>query len=286
MEKDILHEIIARKRIEIIRQKEAVSEARLEEMLDGKITAGHSMKEALKTSPIGIIAEFKRRSPSKGWIRKEADPTEVVSRYGEAGASALSVLTDEEFFGGTLKDLHMARNATHLPILRKDFIISRYQLLQARLAEADAVLLIAAALTPSFCRELADEAHKLHLEVLLEIHTEKELEHYNGSVDMVGVNNRNLGTFHTDVENSFRMAERLPPDAIHVSESGIASPETVLRLREAGYRGFLMGEAFMKTPDPGKALSEFHQVLMEKIKKHPHQSTGLYPFSHPKNTQI
>ena len=261
MEKDILHEIIAQKRTEIARQKEVVSEAELEKMLDGNLAEGYSMKASLAASPTGIIAEFKRRSPSKGWIHKEAKPTDVAAGYQHAGAAALSVLTDEPFFGGTLKDLTEIRKAVHLPILRKDFIISRYQLLQAKWARADAVLLIAAVLTPSECRKLAEEAHKLKLEVLLELHTEKELDSYNEFVDLTGINNRNLGTFHTDIENSFRMAEILPGNTLHVSESGISSPETVSNLRKAGYRGFLMGEAFMRTSDPGKALSEFHQVL-------------------------
>lgn len=259
MEKDILQEIIAQKRIEIARQKEAVPESRLEEMLeaDGKAgKAGRSMKASLAASA-GIIAEFKRRSPSKGWIHRDADPAKTAASYSRAGASALSVLTDEPFFGGTLADLKRVREATNLPILRKDFVISRYQLLQAKLTGADAVLLIAAALAPDECRTLARNAHELHLEVLLELHKEDELECYCEFVDMVGVNNRNLGTFRTDVENSFRMAEKLPADALRLSESGLSSPETVNRLREAGYRGFLMGETFMKAPDPGKALSDF-----------------------------
>ena len=257
MQKDILQDIIAQKRIEIAAQSEAVPEAKLEEMLDGTLTEPHSMKLSLAESPTGIIAEFKRRSPSKGWIHRDAEPAEVATHYTRSGASALSVLTDEPFFGGSLKDLGKVRKSVSLPILRKDFIISRYQLLQAKLAGADAVLLIAAALTPKTCYELAQEACKLRLEVLLELHKEEELEYHNEYVDMIGVNNRNLGTFHTDVENSLRLADKLPDNVVRVSESGIASPETVRKLREAGYRGFLMGETFMKTSDPGKALSDF-----------------------------
>ena len=239
MKKDILHNIIAQKQIELTQQKASVPESALEEMLDGRPADGRSMKKALAESRVGIIAEFKRKSPSK----------------------ALSVLTDEPFFGGTLKDLANIRKAVEVPVLRKDFIISRYQLLQAKLTGADAVLLIAAALSPKDCFLLAQEAHNLNLEVLLELHSEEELGHYNEYVDMVGINNRNLGTFHTDVENSFRMAGKLPKDAVRVSESGISSPETIHKLREAGYQGFLIGETFMKTPDPGKALSDFIKRL-------------------------
>lgn len=262
MHKDILQEIIMKKRKEIARQKEAVPEAELGKMLDGKTDRNLSMKAAIMASPTGIIAEFKRRSPSKGWIHRNAEPEKVAHVYRQAGASALSVLTDEPFFGGALKDLHNVRKTvSDLPVLRKDFIISRYQLLQAKLAGADAVLLIAAVLTPEECLRLAQEAHRIHLEVLLELHREEELPALNEFVDMAGVNNRNLGTFQTDVENSFRMAEKLPKDLIRVSESGISSPETVLRLREAGYRGFLIGETFMKTPEPGQALSDFLKRL-------------------------
>lgn len=261
MGKDILQEIIAQKRIEVSRQKEAVPEARLEELLDGKIKKRAGMRDSLAASPTGIIAEFKRRSPSKGWIHRNADLEETAVGYDRAGASALSVLTDESFFGGTLKDLDRVRAVTSLPILRKDFVISRYQLLQAKLVQADAVLLIASVLTAGECRRLAEEARSLQLEVLLELHREEELDCLNEFVDMVGVNNRNLGTFHTDVENSFRMAEKLPEGILRVSESGLSSPDTVRRLREAGFKGFLMGETFMKAADPGKALSEFIKRL-------------------------
>ena len=154
-----------------------------------------------------------------------------------------------------------ARPLVHIPILRKDFIIDEYQLYQAKIVGADAVLLIAAALTREECAFLAATAHKLNLEVLLEIHTEDELAYVGENIDMVGVNNRNLGTFHTDIENSFRLAEKLPKDVLLVSESGISSPETVKRLRKAGFRGFLIGENFMKTTNPGEALGGFISEL-------------------------
>ena len=264
MNQDILTDIIAHKRKEIAIQEAAVSASFLENHIGGT-TVTRSMKQSLTASSTGIIAEFKRRSPSKGWINREADASIVPHSYELAGAAALSILTDELFFGGSLKDIRNARPTVNIPVLRKDFIISRYQLLQAKVAQADAVLLIAAALSKDECMSLAKEAHALQLEVLLEIHTEQETDYINEYVDMIGVNNRNLGTFHTDTENSFRLAEKFPKDKVLVSESGISNPETVIKLREAGFRGFLIGENFMKTENPGKALNEFINQLQSAL---------------------
>lgn len=263
MSKDILEEIIAHKRIEIAAQEQNVPISFLEDLLEKNddMAKVHSMKASLAASATGIIAEFKRRSPSKDWINRNADAKVIPASYQQAGASALSILTDEHFFGGGLRDIRAARPTVSLPILRKDFIISRYQLLQAKAAQADAVLLIAAALSKEECNALACEAHKLRLEVLLEMHHEGELDYVNEYVDMAGINNRNLGTFHTDVENSFRMAEKLPADILKVSESGISNPQTVKQLRQEGFIGFLIGETFMKTANPGNTLSTFIKEL-------------------------
>lgn len=263
MSKDILDEIIAHKRIEIAAQEQNVPISFLEDLLEKNddMAKVHSMKASLAASATGIIAEFKRRSPSKDWINRDADAKVIPASYQQAGASALSILTDEHFFGGSLRDIRAARPTVSLPILRKDFIISRYQLLQAKAAQADAILLIAAALSKEECSTLACEAHKLGLEVLLEMHHEDELDYVNEYVDMAGINNRNLGTFHTDVENSFRMAEKLPADILKVSESGISNPQTVKLLRQEGFRGFLIGETFMKTANPGNTLSTFIKEL-------------------------
>ncbi len=263
MSNDILEEIIAHKRIEIAAQEQNVPISFLEDLLEKNddMAKVHSMKASLAASATGIIAEFKRRSPSKDWINRNADAKIIPASYQQAGASALSILTDEHFFGGGLRDIRAARPTVSLPILRKDFIISRYQLLQAKAAQADAVLLIAAALSKEECNALACEAHKLGLEVLLEMHHEGELDYVNEYVDMAGINNRNLGTFHTDVENSFRMAEKLPADILKVSESGISNPQTVKLLRQEGFRGFLIGETFMKTANPGNTLSTFIKEL-------------------------
>lgn len=263
--KDILQDIIANKRIEVERQKQAV---RLQTLLSlggerlERTTC--SMRASLAASPAGIIAEFKRKSPSKGWLHRNADIADVVPAYEKAGASACSILTDYQFFGGSLGDLCQARKQTNLPLLRKDFIIDEYQLYQSRIMGADAVLLIAACLTPDQCLAFAELAHTLQLETLLEIHSEEELDRLNPHIDMLGVNNRNLGTFHTDAANSFRLAAKMRTASrekdlapLLVSESGISDPVTVSGLRGASFRGFLIGETFMKTERPGETLSEF-----------------------------
>jgi indole-3-glycerol phosphate synthase len=216
------------------------------------------MAENLRNSDTGIIAEFKRKSPSKGWFNKEADVRTITRAYQENGATALSILTDVNFFGGSNFDLRDANLAkVRLPKLYKNFIIDEYQLYQARLYKANAVLLIAACLSKDECRQLMTKAHDLGMEVLLEMHSEAETEYAELEPDMCGINNRNLGTFVTDVNNSVNLAARLPEDAVKVSESGISDPETVKMLRGLGYKGFLMGEHFMSTPDPGAALAQF-----------------------------
>ena len=242
MAKDILEDIISHKHEEI-------------ERLCAKKP---SLREALLQSETGIIAEFKRRSPSKGWIKEEGRADVIPLAYQQNGAAALSILTDEHYFGGSDDFIRMARQSgVTLPILYKNFVIDEAQLYAAALCGASAVLLIAACLTKAQCKSLMDKAHSLGLEVLLEMHAEHELEYAELQPDLCGINNRNLGSFVTDVENSFRLAELLPKDAVKVSESGISDPATVRALRSAGFRGFLIGENFMKTPDPGQALREF-----------------------------
>ncbi len=258
--KDILSEIIANKRFEVDLQKQTISLEQLQEGVS-ECAPTRSMKQALAASPTGIIAEFKRRSPSKGWIKQQARVEEIVPAYAQAGASALSILTDEKYFGGSFGDIRTARLLVDLPILRKDFVIDEYQLYQARLLGADAILLIAAALSPERCQSLVEKAHELDLEVLLELHHPDELAYIHPDIDMVGVNNRNLGSFVTDVENSFRLAKQLPAGTVLVSESGIGHPDTVKRLQEAGYRGFLIGENFMRTDNPGESLNSFIREL-------------------------
>ena len=279
---DILQEIVAHKRLEVEHFKQQLSEQeihrRVEPLLDFSVA---SMSQALGTSPSGIIAEFKRKSPSKGWIKEEGRPDIIPLSYQQHGAAALSILTDEKYFGGQDAFISTARHSgVKIPILYKNFVIDEYQLFQARLCGASAVLLIAADLTLSACKSLLHTAHELGMEVLLEMHSEAELDYAALGPDMYGINNRNLGSFVTDVENSFRLAEALrsaagsvpasaPVSAVStagssagsypllVSESGISHPDTVRALREAGFRGFLIGETFMKTAHPGQALSDF-----------------------------
>ena len=266
---DILTEIVAHKQEEVAVHKAVVPTEGLRELVDTLPPSPRSMKASLAASPTGIISEFKRKSPSKGWINQDARPAEVIPAYWGGGASALSILTDEHFFGGSLKDIKAVRPLIQLPILRKDFIIDEHQLYEARLAGADAVLLIAACLTKDKCGELAAIAHEIGLEVLLEVHSEEELSYVSCKPDMLGVNNRHLGSFVTDVQNSFRLAEALKEtvkdvaDApLLISESGISKPEIVRQLREVGYQGFLMGEAFMRERLPGMALKRFISALV------------------------
>ena len=259
--KDILQEIVATKRAEVDRRKQETDLQALYRQAETPRTTRHSLREALRSSSTGIISEFKRRSPSKGWINREADVQSVVRAYQRAGATALSVLTDTPYFGGTDDDLRAARQVCSLPILRKDFTIDEFQLVESRALGADAVLLIATALTREQCRRFAEIAHQLELEVLLEIHDQSELDYYSEYVDVLGVNNRNLGSFHTDVANSFRLIEQMPQEATPISESGISNPDTVKELRAIGFKGFLIGENFMKTEAPGDSLKSFINAL-------------------------
>ena len=261
---DILEEIVAHKRIEVAAQKEQTPARKLYAEVERMMAEGvskRSLSQALTENDFGIIAEFKRKSPSKGWIKEDGKPEIIPLSYEQNGAAALSILTDEMYFGGSLDYIRKARPLVKLPILRKDFIIDEYQLFQARHIGADAVLLIAADLSKQEVRSLTSLAHDLALEVLLELHSKQELDYADIDVDALGVNNRNLGTFVTNVENSFRMASQLPQDKVHVSESGISNPDTIRLLREAGYRGFLIGESFMKTDNPGETLKNFISLL-------------------------
>ena len=260
---NILDKIIANKRIEVEKQKSEVTLSTLASSLDNRGYTPQSgrFKNALATSKTGIIAEFKRRSPSRDWIFKDAKIEDVIPPYSTSGATAISVLTDLDFFGGTLTDLEKAKELTSTPLLRKDFTIDEYQLYQAAIGGASAILLIASALSIESAKQLAAKAKELGLDVLLEIHNDKELGHINQYVDVVGINNRNLGTFVTDVQISFDLGNKIPDEFIKISESGISQAQTVIDLQQAGFKGFLMGENFMKTADPGKALDEFIKQL-------------------------
>ena len=260
---DVLEKIVAHKRIEVEKFKEVFPESslhtRVEALMNTQDTIENvSMRKAIVESPTGIIAEFKRKSPSKGWIKEEGRADVIPLSYQQNGAAAISILTDDEFFGGSDKFIVKARQSgVTIPVLYKNFVIDEYQLFQARLCGASAVLLIAAELSKQECRTLLHTAHELQLEVLLEMHSESELEYAELEPDLCGINNRNLGTFITSVDNSFRLASMLPKEAVKVSESGISNPQTIRQLMQAGFNGFLIGECFMKEFNPGEALAKF-----------------------------
>ena len=256
----ILDKIVADKRLEVAARREAVSFDHLKNMATG-LPKGLSLKKALEASQTGIISEFKRKSPSKGYIHPNADAASVVSAYQAGGCTGVSVLTDEIHFGGTLSDFRNARQVLDCPMLRKDFMIDPFQVYEAKILGTDVILLIASALTMDEAYDLGELAHELGMEVLLEVHNEAELDYISRFTDMVGVNNRNLSTFVTDVQVSFDLADKIPAEFTKISESGLSETATVKKLREAGYKGFLMGENFMKHGDPGAALSSFILAL-------------------------
>lgn len=254
---NILDTIIQSKHKEVALKKEAVPITKLERsFLYARTT--NSLAQNLRDAKHGIIAEFKRRSPSKPKINLHADVQEVVKGYQNAGASGISLLTDTEFFGGSLQDLLLARVPTPLPILRKDFIVDPYQIYEAKSYGADAILLIAAALTKKQLKEYSTLAKQLKLDVLLEVHNEDELKKsLHTTVDMIGVNNRDLKTFTTSIETSKHLAPFIPDDFVKVSESGINNPEAIKSLKQYGFQGFLIGEHFMKQAQPGNAAAQF-----------------------------
>jgi indole-3-glycerol phosphate synthase len=257
---NVLDTIIEYKRSEIEKRKIEVTVSELEKNFyfnRQTLSLKRSLEEGNRP---GIITEFKRRSPSKGIINDKVDVIDVTTAYAENGASGLSILTDKNFFGGSNEDLVEAR-INQLPILRKDFIIDEYQIIEARSIGADTILLIAACLTAAETKRLAVFAKRLNLEVLLELHDEGDLQQICDEVDLVGVNNRDLKTFEVDIERSLRMAEKIPADKIKIAESGINSVEDILLFRQNGFKGFLIGELFMKEADPGLAFEEFVNVL-------------------------
>lgn len=260
---NILDKIIEHKRVEVADRKARVTVKDLEQQEGFRrsvLSLGQFLLDDAKT---GIIAEFKRKSPSKGVINGAANVVEVTSAYARCGASGLSVLTDEHFFGGSTADLVQAR-VNAVPILRKDFMIDEYQIVEARAMGADVILLIAACLTPAEVKRLAAFAASLQLEVLLELHAEEELEHICDETKLVGINNRNLKTFEVDIERSLRMAEQIPAGKIKIAESGISSVANIRLFKQNGFRGFLIGENFMKEAQPGAAFQEFVAQLEKK----------------------
>lgn len=266
----ILNTIVERKKEELFEQKKRLSPTELEQspFFNRKT---FSLSQALRNANPGIIAEFKRKSPSKGIINDQADVAETTQGYVQAGAAALSVLTDVDFFAGSDGNLCVARAQNQVPILRKDFTIDEYQITEAKALGADAILLIAAILPPPRILVLAQQAHQLGLEVLLEIHTETELQQTALNeliapfIDVVGVNNRDLKTFETSIETSIRLAKLMPENLVKISESGINDPANIRTLMKHGYQGFLIGEHFMKQPNPAQACGDFIQAIKTAI---------------------
>jgi indole-3-glycerol phosphate synthase len=258
---NILDKIVADKRKEVISKKEIIKVNMLEQIpFFGRKT--FSLTHNLKKSHSGIIAEFKRRSPSKSVINNTALVEDVALGYEQAGVCGMSVLTDEIYFGGTLDDLITARQSCQLPILRKDFIIDEFQILEAKAFGADVILLIASILTKTKIKQFSELAKSLNLEVLLEVHNEEELhKSIMPTLDMIGVNNRNLKTFDVSLETSKQLSTLIPDDFVKISESGISSIEAIKKLKPYGYKGFLIGENFMKTKDPGESAKEFIKTL-------------------------
>jgi indole-3-glycerol phosphate synthase len=259
--KNILEKIFYLKKKEI-EERRALYPQKLLERSPYFPTEPVSLKKyVLRKDKNGIIAEFKLRSPSKGYLNYSADVSNVTLGYMQAGASALSILTDYQFFGGSLDNLKKARKENYCPVLQKDFILDTYQLIEAKSYGADAVLLIASMLSKEQLKFLSRFAHSLGLEVLFEIHKKEELNKLNNYVDLVGINNRNLQTFQVDLSHSVQVKEAVPSQFATIAESGINSPETVFYLQQNGFNGFLIGEAFMKQPDPAKACRSFVSSL-------------------------
>lgn len=259
--KKYLEKIVAQKRIEV-EERRSLFPVKLLEKTVYFPTKPVSMKAYLKRSDkSGVIAEFKRKSPSKGWINRLAKPAEITLGYMQSGASAISVLTDGDFFGGSFKDLTAARNENFCPILQKDFILDEYQVVEAKSIGADCILLIAAILTKVQLQSLSRFAHQLGLEVLVEIHSQQELDKIPGEASLIGINNRNLETFEVNLQNSEMLLGLLPGETVKVAESGIHSVEVGARLKKMGFDGLLIGEQFMKTIDPVAACRKFIRGL-------------------------
>lgn len=260
---NILDKIVVQKQKEVAERKARVSVAELEK---GKFFASETLSlKSFLADPArtGIIAEFKRKSPSKGIINDHVTVEEVTGAYAKYGASGISVLTDQEFFGGSLDDL-LAATINEVPLLRKDFMIDEYQLIEAKAYGAEVILLIAACLTPVQVKTMAATAKGLGLEVLLEIHNEEELGHVCDAVDLVGVNNRNLKTFEVNIDTSLGLIHKIPKEKPAVAESGISDVDTIVTLRQAGFSGFLIGENFMKQASPSVAFADFVNQLKAK----------------------
>ena len=261
-----LNTIVAHKIKEVKERQELYPRQLLERTIYFNTQTISFSKYIVREDKCGIIAEIKKQSPSIGIINKYANVEKISIGYMQAGASALSVLTDQLFFGGSSRDLETARKFNFCPILRKDFIVDEYQIIESKSIGADAILLIAAILSKEQISQFTDVAHSLGLEVLLELHDKIELDKINDKVNVIGINNRNLQTMKIDIEQSILMSNLLPKEVVKVSESGIETIETILKLKSHGYQGFLIGSQFMKHPQPDLACKEFIKELKFQTK--------------------
>jgi indole-3-glycerol phosphate synthase len=257
---NILEQIIKTKKLQVQQNKLATPLEVLQQADKYKRTCFSLSEHVTKQGASGIIAEFKRKSPSKGFINEHAIAADVTKGYELAGASAISILTDTNYFAGVNNDVETSRGI-QIPILRKEFIVDEYQIHEAKAIGADAILLIAACLTPTEVKNFAQLAIGIGLEVLLELHEESELAHVCDEIQLVGVNNRNLSTFKVDIEQSLKMAEKIPSNKIKIAESGIDAVETINMFKQAGFNGFLIGEQFMKASNPALSLQQFCNAL-------------------------
>jgi indole-3-glycerol phosphate synthase len=254
---NILPEIIANKRREIEHLKKKSAQGVFENNIFFSRETFSLSGFLLERKRSGIIAEFKRRSPSGGTLNPHADVKVVTKGYSEFGASGISILTDNLYFGGSCKDIEEVRHLINIPVLRKDFIIDEIQILESKASGADAVLLIAAVLGKDEILSLSRLARSVGMEVLLEVHSENELDNFNEFVNLIGINNRNLNTLKTDIKLSEELVDKMPRGIVRISESGISDPQAVIKLRNAGYDGFLIGEHFMRNPDPVISFRDF-----------------------------
>ncbi len=262
---NLLDKIIIHKKKEVAQQKKLIPINELEKTFYFKSKVISLKRNLMDVHKTGIIAEFKRRSPSKGMINDSVSVKDVTMGYTLYGASGLSVLTDQNYFGGTNEDIEIARRSNDNAILRKDFIVDEYQIIEAKSLGADVILLIAASLTTTEILQFSRLAKQLGLEILFEVHDKNELEKVNSYIDIIGINNRDLKTFTVNVEQSFLLSELIPKQFLKISESGISKPETIINLKNAGFNGFLMGETFMKTKDPAKSFDDFVKRIYSLI---------------------
>ncbi|MFO7844683.1 MAG: indole-3-glycerol phosphate synthase TrpC [Bacteroidales bacterium] len=276
---DILTKIINHKKNEVSERKSLYPNKLLEKSTYFNTQPVSLKKYLLKSDKSGVIAEFKTKSPSKGDINPYSNVAEVSIKYMQAGASALSVLTDRNFFGGSLEHLTTARKYNYCPILQKDFVIDEYQVIEAKSYGADAILLIAAVLSKTKIRALAKLAKSLQMEVLFEIHNEQEIKKVSEFIDIVGVNNRDLKSFEVSIRQSIRLSEFIPDGFLKISESGIKTAKDIIELKKYGFEGFLMGESFMSTRHPGKAckmlIQQLYQIEKNTKNEYSHEVKSL-----------